>query len=84
MSSCTIIHTTEKTKKKHPVFKVHLKNSDKKKGHDKHKHDKKKHDEEKGHDKHWSKFKCKFKFKKSSHSKILEDKLKKVCQKQVH
>jgi hypothetical protein len=43
MSSCTIIHTTEKTKKKHPVFRVHPKNSDKKKGHDKHKHDKKKH-----------------------------------------
>ena len=62
MSGCTIIHTTGKTKKEHPVFKVHPRNNGKKKGHDKHKHDehkhdKKKHDEGKGkhgkgHDKH--------------------------------
>lgn len=37
MNSCTTIQAPAKTKKDHPVFKVHPKNNGKKKGHDKHK-----------------------------------------------
>jgi hypothetical protein len=60
MSSCLTINTGTKSRKDHPVFKVHPKNNGKKKGHYKFKYDKKKHDEGKhdkgkkgkGHDKH--------------------------------